>query len=301
MEKIARETFKQVFTELVGAKLHVERTQISKLDGIHDALSAVPSADAVCAMPVLDLDAVYERYCKSQTVTIPELVESAVAELQKTPELSTNWITDWAKAKDRLILSVCNVDRQGYLANLVYETVGEIALVPKILLPSASCPSEDCYASAPVNRRLLDVYGISKEELMQQTKESAMKLLPYYLTTMEDVLANIGMPGGLIAPTPGKDEGNRLYILTTRQKWNGAATLFYPGMMEQLHEQFGDYFIIPSSVHEVILKKKMPDDKKGFVSSMCEIIMDINEAEVAPEERLSDVLYTYDAYGFHRA
>lgn len=301
MEKIARETFKQVFTEMVGAKLQVERKQISKLDGVHDVLSAVPSADAVCAMPVLDLDSVYEQYCKSQAVTIPELVESAVAELQKTPDLSLSWITDWEKAKDRLILSVCNMDRQGYLANLVYETVGEIALVPKILLPSADCPSEGCYASAPVNRQLLGAYGISKEELMQQAKESAMKLLPYYLTTMEDVLANIGMPGGLIAPMPGKDEGNKLYILTTQQKWNGAATLFYPGVMEQLHEQFGDYFIIPSSVHEVILKKKMPEDKKGFVSSMGEIIMDINENEVAQEERLSDVLYTYDAYGFHRA
>lgn len=301
MEKIARETFKQVFTEMVGAKLQVERKQISKLDGVHDVLSAVPSADAVCAMPVLDLDSVYEQYCKSQAVTIQELVESAVAELQKTPDLSLSWITDWEKAKDRLILSVCNMDRQGYLANLVYETVGEIALVPKILLPSADCPSEGCYASAPVNRQLLGAYGISKEELMQQAKESAMKLLPYYLTTMEDVLANIGMPGGLIAPMPGKDEGNKLYILTTQQKWNGAATLFYPGVMEQLHEQFGDYFIIPSSVHEVILKKKMPEDKKGFVSSMGEIIMDINENEVAQEERLSDVLYTYDAYGFHRA
>ncbi len=54
----------------------------------------------------------------------------------------------------------------------------------------------------------------------------------------------------------------------------------------------GDFYIIPSSVHEVIL---MPHDGMLPEEAMKEMIYDINRTQVEPEEMLSDSLHYYDA------
>ena len=50
-------------------------------------------------------------------------------------------------------------------------------------------------------------------------------------------------------------------------------------------------FILPSSVHEVII---LPDAGNGDGERLKEIIRMVNTTQVAPEEVLSDTLYRYD-------
>ena len=52
-------------------------------------------------------------------------------------------------------------------------------------------------------------------------------------------------------------------------------------------------YIIPSSIHEVIL---LPDSgKEPDATALKEMIREVNSTQVAPEEILSDNLYYYDA------
>ena len=53
-----------------------------------------------------------------------------------------------------------------------------------------------------------------------------------------------------------------------------------------------DFFVLPSSVHEVLI---LPDDGSQDLDSLQFMVREINRTEVAPEDRLSDFVYHYDA------
>lgn len=85
------------------------------------------------------------------------------------------------------------------------------------------------------------------------------------------------------------------HILTNEENKFGFTSVFYPDVLKKYGEKFGDFYIIPSSIHEALLfpEKKVPQNwnAKEFANN----IRSINETEVAPEEVLSDSLYYYDA------
>ena len=82
-------------------------------------------------------------------------------------------------------------------------------------------------------------------------------------------------------------------VLTNTQGMHGAGALFYPDQLETIAQQMGtDFFVLPSSVHEVLI---LPDDGSQDLDSLQFMVREINRTEVAPEDRLSDFVYHYDA------
>jgi len=91
--------------------------------------------------------------------------------------------------------------------------------------------------------------------------------------------------------------GNAEYVddggfccLTTEDRVFGAAALFLPGIKERIAEIFdADYYVLPSSVHEVLV---LPDKGKITPAELTDMVKSINGSEVSPEDRLGErVLY----------
>ena len=92
-----------------------------------------------------------------------------------------------------------------------------------------------------------------------------------------------------------------LYVATVQGMNYGAGVLAYPGFLDDAAEKLGgDFFILPSSIHEVLL---MRDDGGIKAQELKDIISSVNKSEVMPEERLSDHAYRYDtkAHAFELA
>ena len=89
-----------------------------------------------------------------------------------------------------------------------------------------------------------------------------------------------------------KEDASLMYIATNEDRMNGASVLAYPDFMETAVECLnGSFYILPSSIHEVIL---LPE-KSGFdVQELQMLVRHVNATEVAPKERLSDHVYHYD-------
>ena len=76
-----------------------------------------------------------------------------------------------------------------------------------------------------------------------------------------------------------------MYVATNEQCSLGAAVMRYPDFREKVRGMIrGDFYILPSSIHEVIL---VPE-------RMQEMVKEINQTGVAPEEVLSDSVYYFD-------
>ena len=82
-----------------------------------------------------------------------------------------------------------------------------------------------------------------------------------------------------------------MYVLTNQKKTFGAICIRYPGMLKELSEKFGgDFYILPSSVHECIL---VPADETVSRDILKEMVTDINQTQVEPQEILANQAYLY--------
>ena len=71
----------------------------------------------------------------------------------------------------------------------------------------------------------------------------------------------------------------------------GATTLLYQGVLNQFAETVGsDFYIIPSSVDELIL---LPDMEGMDAETLNEMVKQVNYEVVSEEKQLSDHVYRY--------
>lgn len=81
-----------------------------------------------------------------------------------------------------------------------------------------------------------------------------------------------------------------LYVLTNRSRFLGASGILNS---EMIRNMIGDKkcYILPSSIHEILF---LPDDGEIDVETLTQIVKQVNNSEVSPEEQLSDHVYYYD-------
>ena len=84
-----------------------------------------------------------------------------------------------------------------------------------------------------------------------------------------------------------------LFVLTTRSTINGAGVIGCGPLLHKIHKKIGDYYLIPSSVHEVLIAPVK--HLKGIdIKDITDMVRFINLTEVLPEDRLSDRAFMYD-------
>ena len=93
------------------------------------------------------------------------------------------------------------------------------------------------------------------------------------------------------APDSGFGKGGRMFVLGNEKKLFGAAAMFYRDTIEEFSDEMGkSIFILPSSVHEVIL---VPDDGLQEPEELWKMVCEINETQVEPEDVLTDSVYYF--------
>ena len=86
-------------------------------------------------------------------------------------------------------------------------------------------------------------------------------------------------------------EAPEVYVATNPQKFMGASVMNYPGFMEQASEQLGgDFFILPSSVHELLF---LPAGNDVDLDHLKGMVREVNDSQVEPKDRLSYQVYYY--------
>ncbi|MCX4320761.1 MAG: DUF5688 family protein [Lachnospiraceae bacterium] len=141
-----------------------------------------------------------------------------------------------------------------------------------------------------ISRVLLGGYGISSMELHRQAMENMGKG-GYHFQDIAGIIGDLMGIGKEGMHLPGQFPGTEMYVLTNRIKKYGAAGI----LDKKLVKDFAggrDFFILPSSVNEVIF---VPVSGSVGRDSLDRMVREINEAEVPIEERLSDHAYYYDA------
>ena len=145
---------------------------------------------------------------------------------------------------------------------------------------------ESGVSSTIVKQDKLEEFGKSVDEMYEIALENYNRMFPAKVMRLEDLLARaMGMPG------MGGEFETQAYVVTNDICVNGATSILDKKTLEALHEEMGgDFYILPSSLHECIA---VPVGM-GEESLLPELVREVNRDVLAETDFLSDTVYRYD-------
>ncbi|MDD3141789.1 MAG: DUF5688 family protein [Lachnospiraceae bacterium] len=190
--------------------------------------------------------------------------------------------------KDKIVCKVVNRDANEHmLENFPHKDLEDLAVIYQIALGGDG----DGIATINISDQLLDGYGINKDELHDIAVQNTAELRPASFRSMQEVIME--MMGASELEDMDMSGGMPMYVLTNEDKMHGAAAMLYPDLMDEIAEKVGgDFFVLPSSIHELLIIPKDSGAERGELENM---VQEVNATQVAPDEVLSDQVYEYDA------
>lgn len=211
------------------------------------------------------------------------IFESADAESVRK---STMDVTDFGSIRDNLTIRLLDAERnhEYFKTHPHKEIGGGLAITADISV------SED-YLIAVTNDM---AEAFDEDELFDTAIANMMELHPARLMSMEAALFG-GWYGNALADGTEHIEGMNTLM---NDRSFGATAIVYPMVAEKIRELYStDFFILPSSQHELIL---VPDDGSFEADALADMVRQANRSVVEPHDILSDGVFHYSHNGISR-
>ncbi len=135
----------------------------------------------------------------------------------------------------------------------------------------------------------MEMWETCTAELFRLARENTPRLLPWKCLTPEDIFP--GEDGVAMPFLKEEMVFQDMRTLTNSKAHYGASCILYPDVLETQAASWKDgFYILPSSVHEVILIKASGNESPWELE---QIVQEMNRGRLAPEEVLSDRVYFY--------
>ena len=232
-----------------------------------------------------DLGQYYQMRLNGDTeeMVLSQIADECVKQNQKEQDLM-----DFEKIKNRLWMQLlAKESNQERLKSCPYKEIEGTDLVATFHLHTNN--EKDSTEGILVVNGLLEQWGQDVDSLYREALQNMQHQMPVQIKNLNDFLLS-----GEANQKPEQVSCNpvELYVMTNAKGEYGAATLLYPEVLQTLAENSNaDLFILPSSIHEVLVMKA---DGGMEAKELQYMVMEINRQEVRPEEVLSDQVYRYD-------
>ena len=243
--------------------------------------------------PNIYLEGFFEQYNDGKDMSdIMQSISDLRVNNELTQDFDTSRITELSKVEDHIICRLVNQEMNAeFLANRPYTAFEDLAVVYAVDLGS----HQGGRMSAPITNQMMEQYGITTEELhdiaLHNLSESQIDFKTMRETLMEMMGITEDDPQAAFMLPPEDEMG--MYILTNAEKLDGAAAILDAKTMQDISEKLGgDFVVLPSSRHEVIVLPMRDDMNIRVLEGM---VQEVNAGQVAPEDRLSDHVYQYDS------
>lgn len=262
----------------------LKMTTVSKSSGSYEGLTVSTDKTGIC--PVLNLSAAYQEY--EDGTPIESIIDGLLGILAnvRKPSIDKAMILDWEAVKSRIYPRLINTAAHSdYLETHPHTEVADLSVTYAVRVEETA----DGIAEAVIDYHLQECWNVSTEDIHEAAMVNIAKTAPIF-GNIEDMLFN--HEGGTIEEAKDIDEVCiPVYVLTTPTKCKGATMVLNNKVMESIIERFGEVYIIPSSVDEVLI---LPKSFGREVSDLVKMVKEVNATEVRPEDRLSDNIYEYD-------
>ena len=203
-----------------------------------------------------------------------------------TENIDVSFFEDFSQVSKHIVFRLIHYERnRKLLASIPHIPYLDLAIVFCCLLSAEPAGN----ASILIHNDQLELWKVKRRELFLLARENTPSLMTSCCDPMSSLLTGIipfshSADDNLCTPIP-------MYVLTNRQRFYGSSCLLYDNLLADLARQMDtDFYVIPSSIHEVIL---VPAAKGMKREDFNEMIREVNTTQLSPDEILSDHVYYY--------
>lgn len=239
------------------------------------------------AAPTIYMEHYYTRYKEGEDIwsLSDEIME--VYYSSRLPEnLSPDFFMDYNKIKDNIFCKLINYDLNSELLDEVpYGRFFDLAIV-------AYCRINDSKigeASILIKNEHIKLWKVKGEEIIESAVRNTRENMIFDIKSIYDVLLESVSEKEL--SDGGIDDSVQMLVVTNECRYFGAVFMIFKEKIKEISDRLGsDLYIIPSSIHELIIMRKSEDYNQVTINRM---ITEINNTELRGEEVLSNHAYIY--------
>jgi len=195
----------------------------------------------------------------------------------EVPEINLDLINNYEQVMHGLYMQLIPVaGNEEKLSQIPHRNILDMAIVYRIKMPL----NNEFDGSGLIDNILMEKYGVDEEQLH---RDAEINLKPT-LRNMNEVMRE--MIGDIVP-----NEDSPLWVASVEGGQNGACVIANEPFLQKAFDKFGNFFILPSSIHEVLL---VQDDGNFKVKDMKDMVGSVNATEVAEKDILSNNVYYYD-------
>ena len=282
-----KENIKHVIQNQLGSDVTVTIQEIIKNNNTHlDGLTIL--SDTLNISPTIYLNYYYRQYLKGKTMDeIYREILTVYRENTPRNNIDISFFTDYEKVKKRIVFKLINYDRnKALLDKIPYIRYLDLAIVFNCLVTSDANGS----ATILIYNHHLAFWNITKDDLYTLAMQNTPKLLTYDLRNMTDVLEELMSDAALESDITDIELPIPMYVLSNTCKLNGSSCILYKNLLPMLGKKLdSDFYILPSSIHEVLLIPAYEHNSE----ELTKMVREVNATQLANEEILSDHVYYF--------
>ena len=240
--------------------------------------------------PTIYLDSFYELYTNGENIkNIIRQIEAIYEQNKNNVTFDVNILKHFDTIKDKIVYKVVNYRSNDKLLEQVpHKRILDLAVVFYCLLDNEYGRS----ATALIYNNNLKNWNVTIDDVYKAALKNTPDLLHSKISSMAALFEKCGVNVDGEEVDLKDYVPSDMYVLTNESKLNGAACILYENVLYDFAQKLGaDLYILPSSVHEVILLPKLSMFEKDELVNM---VKEVNTEGVAADEVLSDHVYEYN-------
>ena len=240
--------------------------------------------------PTIYLDSFYELYTNGENIkNITRQIEVIYEQNKNNVTFDVNILKHFDTIKDKIVYKVVNYrSNEKLLEQVPHKRILDLAVVFYCLLDNEYGRS----ATALIYNNNLKNWNVTIDDVYKAALKNTPDLLHSKISSMAALFEKCGVNVDGEEVDLKDYVPSDMYVLTNESKLNGAACILYENVLYDFAQKLGaDLYILPSSVHEVILLPKLSMFEKDELVNM---VKEVNTEGVAADEVLSDHVYEYN-------
>ena len=244
--------------------------------------------------PIIYLNDYFEQYTTGK-ITFQEIVDHVIKDSRsKSPYVDTKRFLDYENVRKNIVYRLINTEmNRELLEDIPHFEYFDLSIIFRCTLET------DQYNSATIliHNIHMKLWDVTPEQLYQEAGENTKRIEGYEIKSIAEVLCEIAEKENPEAYEHDEcikqfSDSVPMYVISNKKRIEGAACMLYPDLIKEFSDKVdSSFYIIPSSVHELLLVLTENDNGIEEIKNM---IKEINDTQVKPEERLSYSVYYYD-------
>lgn len=279
---------------------HVIKNNSIQLDGL------IILKDGEKITPNIYLNSYFESYLEG--VSIEDIVDKIINIYEETMDEGEREAFciqfELNEMKSSIIYRLVNYNKNTKLLNEIpHLRYLDLAITFHCLVKD----NENGIGTIRITNKHIKDWNITLEDIAEMARINTPTLLPASIRSMNEVIIDIlnkemelqSLENSIdseneifeVSDQMKQDTMIDMYVLSNTKGINGASCLLYPDVVKELSDKLNtDFYILPSSIHEIILVKNNDKINKNVLHEM---VIDVNYTQVAEDEILSNNIYFY--------